>query len=257
MRRVPLFYTDHDTFLHRLDPRAKVLWLLFVVLFLFSAPPMSWMVAFAVVGVVTAAVARVPAKWLAVVLLIQVPNIIGFIVIPLVAGVLAGDVSLTSDVRFGVRLGAAWLGAVAVFAGLFSTMRIDQFTDGMRGVGAPKVVANAFGYAFRLLYNSIDDLLRIVDGLRIRGLDLDTRNPLALVRRVPTVLVPAVATVARRSSAMMSTLRLRGFTVAGGNRPVIALGRIGVAEVVFVAAGLLAVLAGIEQRFDLTPLTLP
>jgi energy-coupling factor transport system permease protein len=254
--RVPSFYTERNSWLHRLDPRAKILWLLFVVVFLFSAPPWWWLGILAAVGVVMAITARLPAKWLALIMVIQIPNLLGFVFIPLTVAWIQGEVSFSEDIRTGIRLAFAWLGAAAVFTSIFATMRVDELTDGIRGVGLPKVVANGVGYAFRLLYSSLDDLFSIVDYLKHKGVDLQTRNPFKLLKQLPRVLVPAVTTVARRASSMMAALRMRGFELTGSRRPPLTLRRIGWAEVAFVLAGLLPVLAAIEQRWNLTPLAL-
>lgn len=94
----------------------------------------------------------------------------------------------------GVRV-ARW---AAIFISLFASMSIDEMEDGIRGVGLPAVVANALGYAFRLLYNSLSDLFRIIDHLRQKGIDLGGGNPIRLAARLRTVLVPAVVFVVKR-----------------------------------------------------------
>ncbi len=121
--------------------------------------------------------ARLPAKWLALIMLIQIPNLLGFVFIPLAVAWIHGEVSFSEDIRTGIRLAFAWLGAAAVFTSIFATMRVDELTDGIRGVGLPKAVANGVSYAFRLLYSSLDDLFSIVDYLKHKGVDLQNPQP--------------------------------------------------------------------------------
>lgn len=60
--RVPVLYSEKDTFLHRRDPRAK--WLLFVlfVALLYTAPSWPWMLTFTFLGLFMAFLARVSWK---------------------------------------------------------------------------------------------------------------------------------------------------------------------------------------------------
>ena len=91
--RVPVLYTEKDTFLHRRDPRAKWLLFLLLVLFLYTAPSWPWMVGVAAVGLAMAAVAKLSWKWLLVLWLLQLPNSLALVVIPAVRDLWVGTCS--------------------------------------------------------------------------------------------------------------------------------------------------------------------
>lgn len=211
--RVPVLYTEKDTFFHRRDPRAK--WLLFVLLvvFLYTAPSWPWRVGMSLIGLVIAFVARLSWKWLLVLWLLQLPNFLALIIIPATRDLLQGDIQpFDGNLAFGLRLGFAWSVALFVSVSLFSTMGIDEMTDGLRGLKVPEVICFTFGYAFLLMYTSLSDVFRIVDAMNVKGVKLKTKNPFRLVPNLARLMVPVIFTIVRRASTMMAVLEMRGFS---------------------------------------------
>ncbi|SHG79552.1 energy-coupling factor transporter transmembrane component T family protein [Halobaculum gomorrense] len=211
MRSVPVVYNDYDTFLHRRDPRVKLLAFAALVLFLYVAPTWHWMIAMFGIGVGLAIVARVNPKWLLALAALQIPNILGFVAFPAIERVLAGRGAFAGDFGFGLKLAFSFPAALFVSASLFTTMRETEITDGLRGLGVPEFVCFTFEYAFLLLYTVFADILRIADGLKLKGVAIETRNPLRMARNLPKLGVPAIITVFRRSTTMMAVLRMRGY----------------------------------------------
>jgi energy-coupling factor transport system permease protein len=80
--RVPVIQTDHDSFMHRRDPRVKVALFLLLIVFIYVAPNWIWMLGMIGIGVALAFASRAPLNWLAVLLLLQLPNMLGLVVIP-------------------------------------------------------------------------------------------------------------------------------------------------------------------------------
>jgi energy-coupling factor transport system permease protein len=170
-----------------------------------------------------------------------------------VVNAVQGNGAWDSSLESSLRMALAWIGAVSLLTSLFWTMRLEEFTDALRGLRVPKTVAFAFDYAFRLLYASLHGIFAIIDALKLKGLELETKNPFTLLARLPKVMVPAVFTIVRRAAAMMAVLRMRGVTTGAG-RPTLTLRRLRVADVAFLAVGLLAVAAAVASRFHLDPL---
>ena len=249
--RVPVLYTEKDTFFHRRDPRAK--WLLFVcsAAMLYAAPGWPWMVGLALVGLLMAVVARVSWKWLLVLWLLQLPNFFALVLVPASRELLSGNVDLfEGNLAFGLQLGFAWSAALFVSISLFSTMDIDEMTDGLRGLKVPEVVCFTFGYAFLLLYTSLADVFRIVDAMGVKGVSLRTRNPLRFVGNLARLMVPVLFTVIRRASTMMAVLEARGFSFT--ERPKRkAQYRFGVLDAGLVAVGAAAVGVALSFRLGL------
>lgn len=211
--RVPVLGTEHDTLLHRRDARVKLVLFGLLVAVLYAAPSWPWLAGLAAFGLVLAYVARVPPLWLTVLWILQIPSIIGFFLIPVLTEFLgAGAMNLEGEIAYGLRLVLAWAAALFLSITIFSTMRVNELTDGMRGLRIPEVVCFAFGYAFLLLYTSLNDIFRIVDSLRIKGVDFESKNPLVILRNASRLLIPALFTTVRRAATMMAAIQQRGFS---------------------------------------------
>lgn len=251
--RVPVLGTEHDTAVHRLDSRVKLVLFALLVGYLYAAPTWPWLAGMAVVGLVLGILARVPPLWLAVLWLAQIPNIIGFFVVPVVGELLsAGPVDLGNEIAFGLRLVSAWAAALFVSVTLFSTIRVNELTDGMRGLKIPEIVCFAFGYAFLLLYTSLNDILRIGDAMRIKGVTFSPKHPIDLVRNLLRLFIPALFTTVRRASTLMAVLQLRGFSFTERRQRVTPV-KFDIGDAVALLLGLAALAAVLAARFGLLP----
>jgi energy-coupling factor transporter transmembrane protein EcfT len=215
MTTVPDLHTDHESFLSRRDPRVKIGLFILLIIFLYLAPTWHWMAVMTLIGVVLAAISRAPRQWLLVLLALQIPNVLGLIVIPAFGQLTSGSFQMTDDFAFGLRLGLAWIAALLIGISLLCTMDVDELMDGLLGIGLPKSFAFVVGYAFLLLYLSINDIVRISHAMRLKGLQLSPRRPLRMIASLPLLMIPALFTVVRRGQAMMSALDMRGFSFSG------------------------------------------
>lgn len=249
MAEVPVLFSEEQTALDRLDPRARLLTMLAVIAFLFLAPTWPWLVGLLAVGILVAALARFRPKWLLVLWLVQTPNVLGLVLVPALVGLARGGLT-AGDLEDGIRLSLAWLGAVSVLTPIVWTLSIDEIEDGLRGLHVPARVAFAVGYALRLLNVTLAGVTRTVDALKTKGVDLETRNPLRLLRALPKVTVPVVFDISRRANAMMAVLRMRGYAYDARPR---RQRRVGVADVAVVALALLPVVAAAHVRFPVLP----
>lgn len=238
--RVPLLYTEKDTFLHRRDPRIKLLLFGIVIVFLYTAPTWHWMLGATIIGLALSVLARVPPVVLLILWLLQLPNFIGLVIIPLWQDWAAGDgfSPFDGDLDFGLRLGFAWSAALFLSLALLSTMPPDKLTDGMRGLRIPEPLCFLVGYAFLLMYASLADIFRTVDAMKIKGIELSIRHPVRAIGNAAKLFVPAIIIMARRAGTMMSTLQLRGFSFTQ-RRPATTLAPIGAADTALLAAAVL------------------
>jgi energy-coupling factor transport system permease protein len=217
MTTVPDLHTNHDSFLSRRDPRVKIGLFILLIIFLYLAPTWHWMAVMTLIGAVLAATSRVPWQWLVVLLALQIPNVLGLIVIPAFGQITSGSFQMTDDLAFGLRLGLAWIAALLIGVSLLCTMDVDELMDGLLGIGLAKRFAFVVGYAFLLLYLSINDIVRISYAMRLKGLQLSPRRPLRTMANLPLLMIPALFTVIRRGQAMMSALDMRGFSFSGNS----------------------------------------
>lgn len=240
--RVPVLASDKDTVLHRRDPRAKwAVFFAFVVL-LYVAPTWHWMAALTVAGLLIACLGRASAKLLALLWALQVPNLLGLILIPLALAYFGESAVDLQQHAVGLKLAFAWSAALFVSVSLFSTMRVEELVEGLHGLGLPHVVGFTIGYMFLLLYTSLSDVLRITDAMKVKGVELESRNPAKLTKSLPKVMVPAVFTIVRRANTMMAVLEMRGFSATSrrGRRVDLSFGSAD-ATLVLLAVGVLAV----------------
>lgn len=204
--KVPVLQTDRDSWWHRRDPRVKWALFMLLILLIYVAPSWAWMAAMVALGVLLAIAAKAPAKWLALLLLIQVPNLIGIIVFPM----LGGDFAFDAEFRLGLRMALGWIAAILIGVSLISTMEIDEMVAGLAGLGLPRRFAEVVGYTFVLVYLSFDDLARIIESMRLKGVQLSPKRPLKFVRGFFRLFVPALFTVVRRGGEMTAALEARG-----------------------------------------------
>ncbi|MFB6253988.1 MAG: energy-coupling factor transporter transmembrane protein EcfT, partial [Halobacteriaceae archaeon] len=210
MENIPIVYNDRDTVLHRRDPRAKLLAFAALMALVYVAPNWKWMLGFTILSIGLMVIARVPPKWVGVLWLLQVPNLLGILVFPALQRLFVGQPPLAGSFDFGLKLAFAWSAALFLGAATFTTMRITEIADGMRGLGIPEFVCFAIEYMFLLFYVVLTDIYRVASALRLKGGDLDTKNPIRLARELPNLGVPAIFAVLRRSKTMMAVLKMRG-----------------------------------------------
>ncbi|MDZ7746962.1 MAG: energy-coupling factor transporter transmembrane component T [Halobacteriales archaeon] len=217
-RRVPVVYNDRDTWFHRRDPRAKIGVFVLMLLYMYVAPTWEWMLAMAVVGLGLVALARVPPLWIGALLALQLINVLGILAFPAIERIASGGTAFGGDFDYGLKLAFSWQAALLVSASLFTTMELTEITDGLRGLGIPELVCFTIEYIFLLFYVTISDLFRIIDGMKVKGLGIETRNPIKFASNMPSLAVPMFMSVLQRSNTMMSVLQMRGYSLSNENR---------------------------------------
>ncbi|MFB6161657.1 MAG: energy-coupling factor transporter transmembrane protein EcfT [Haloferacaceae archaeon] len=217
-RRVPVVYNDTDTWFHRRDPRSKLGVFVLMLLYMYLAPTWEWMLAMVVVGLGLVIGARVPPLWIGALLALQIPNVLGILAFPAIQRMATGGSAFGGNFDFGLKLALSWQAALLVSASLFTTMELTEITDGLRGLGVPELACFTLEYVFLLFYVTISDLFRILDGMKVKGLGIETRNPIRFARNMPSLAVPMFMSVLQRSNTMMSVLTMRGYSFSREDR---------------------------------------
>lgn len=245
---IPVLYQDKDTIIHRRDPRIKMLLIALLFVFLFLAPSWQWMLGLVATGLVTAVLSRVNWKWLAVLWLIQVPSFLVIMGLPLWQQWQAGELfTMNDDISASLRLILAWSGAIFLSVSLASTMDANDFVKGLRGLRAPAAVALAVGLSYRLLYTTLSEALQIVDSMKVKGVDLETKNPVRLIRNAMKLSLPILFSVLRRGPTLMASLEMRGSLHRSARRQF----PLNAGDWMLLAAGVIAVGLATGQRFGL------
>lgn len=250
VRRVPTIYHERETVLHRRDPRAKLFVFGLLVVLLYIVPTWRWMVGLAGVGLCLAAIARLSWKWVVGLWLLQLPNIASITVFAASETLMAGRLPAISEMDFALNIAFAWAAALFVSVSLFSTMRADEIANGLSGLGVPETICFTIEYTFLLIYASLDDIFRVADAMRLKGLRLQKRRPLRLLVGLWRLFVPSVITIFRRASTMMAVLQMRGFSTS--NRRGRTNASFDVGDVLLVACGLVVFGSALLARLGLT-----
>ncbi len=204
-------FSTLKTPIHRLDPRAKFLLVIALVV-----PALLFTSIYVMVGLLLAQLpllflGRVARRW----------------AFSLRAGVfLSGLIFLvnlfTSSLFFAVALTLRFLVLLTTFSLFFMTTSPDDLGLAIdkvgfvrwlsrRWLGYPNALSFTFTTAVRLVPTLASDAQTVVDAQRSRGLELDKGNPLKRVRNYIPILIPLLLIAIRRSLELAEALESRGF----------------------------------------------
>jgi energy-coupling factor transport system permease protein len=246
---IPVLYQARDSVVHRCDARVKLILFALLFLFLFIAPNWKWMIVPLVLGLLLALMARTQWKWLLVLWVIHLPSILVLLGLPLFEMWRAGKFELNDDLEGGLRLALAWTAAIIVSVSLFSTVRPDHLRDGLRALGIPAVAAFAVGLTYRLLYTALTQVFDIAGAMRLKGVELDLRHPIRLVKNSMIISLPILFAIMRRGPTLMAALETRGALYGPPSR----LHRFTFRDMAFLGTGLTVVILAAGVRFGLIP----
>lgn len=203
--RVPTLQTGRSGWWSRRDPRVKWAMLVATILLIYLAPDWRLMTGMVGIAALVTATTRPPWVWLALALLVQIPNLLGLLLIPLL-----GEGAAPQELAFGARLALGWLAALLMAISLMSSMEIPEMVSGLHGLGLPRRFAFVVGYAWVLVYLSLADINVLLRQVRERGGFAGARGVAGLLRDAWRLFVPVIVTVARRGGAMAVALEAKG-----------------------------------------------
>jgi energy-coupling factor transport system permease protein len=209
----PFLYLDRDTWVHRLDPRTKMVLLIgaFVLAFLF-VNPLYGLVVLAIVlafGYWAKSLINLKRIWF-ILFMIAVMTIILWSIF---AG---GKTPLFLFVEREALLygiGAALRVDVMIIAGMIflSTTRNEEIATGLVKLGIPYRFAFAISTALRLVPTIAATGSTIGQAQRSRGLDLDSGNIIQRIRKRIPLLIPVFVSTIRSTNVFSMALESKGF----------------------------------------------
>lgn len=211
-------YLDRDTFIHRLDPRTKIIGtlLFFVLTLVFHHPVYMALVVVTLLLVGAAAQSLlnfVRMRYILILLFVFSSIIWPFFTHGPTVLWKWGPLTLTKEsLLYGVAMGlrlSAMLMAGLVF---LSTTRVEELTAGLIGLKVPYPMAFAFSTALRLVPTFAGAGATIVQAQISRGLDLQTGNPIARAKRFIPLAVPLFIYAIRHANLMAMALESKGFS---------------------------------------------
>jgi energy-coupling factor transport system permease protein len=220
----PLYqFSGQDSFLHRLDPRTKLIFVVSYLLVSFLVPH-PWVLFFLLIAAIWALAGISPAEYYPF-LLLMLPIMVA---ITLVHTFLIEGAPYFWSVSLGpVFIGASWaglytglelgfrLGTMGLAFTLFA-MTTEPFQWGMSMYrwGLPYKVAFMFAFAIRLYPLIQEEFIVIQRALKARGSNaLSSFNPLRFFPGVVTTAVPLGLGAIRRSQDIAMAMELRGLNL--------------------------------------------
>ena len=206
-------YVDRSSFLHRLDPRPKFLMVIAVILLAVAGehpllPAILQGAALAGIGVAGAwaSLRRVRT------ILIAIFGVSLLVWTFLAEGTtpLIGPVELES-ILFGLSTGLKLSATITASVVWLSTTRNEEITTGFIRMGVPYRMAFAFSSALRMVPTFVGAGTTIVQAQRSRGLDLESGNIFARMRKYLPLVVPVFAAALRSANQLAMALEARGF----------------------------------------------
>jgi len=240
----PTLYVDSDTFLHTLDPRAKVALVvgLFVAAYAFTDPvfvAVPFLVALAALTY-AGGLRNLLRLWFILVMLF----LVGFVVWPVYAPargavVLSTPVLTITEHQFLFALGRSTRIIAFIVAGFafITTTSNEEIVRGLRGFKIPFAFCFAVGTALRLFPTFLGATGTVRQAQEARGLDLSAGGPIQRIRNYIPLLIPVLMTAIRQVNTQAMALEARGFDAGRG--------RTFYAKEPFTAADWAATLAGI------------
>lgn len=252
------FFQPGNSWLHRLDPRIKLIavaWVFVVSFTLTRALPLGLLFALIAAAVISARIDLRAFRFY-----------IGFMVyLMLLSAILwsllrsVGDPIFTfgpfvlrdEALDLGIGIGFRIISMMAAPLLLLAVTRQDDIVQGLHRLGLPHKAAFTMGMAFRLLPTTAGAALTIRDAQRARALELDRGNPLTRMRKNIAILVPltlvsfdmvermSLAIESRAMGAKPTRTYLRELRLRSTDRTVLAA--LIAAEISLIAARLLGV----------------
>jgi energy-coupling factor transport system permease protein len=211
-------YQDHDTWLHRLDPRTKLagLFAIFALSLCFNHPLYVAVVTAAVLLLIAAARAQGGLRTLRFLLILLVGFSMGlwpfFVKGPTPLWRWHALEISRESLLFGIAMGLRLANFVMAGLLLLATTRNEELNAGFLRMGLPYPAAFALATALRLVPTFAGAGATIIQAQVSRGLDLDSKNLLARFGKFLPLAVPLFISAIRYTNQLAMALEARGFS---------------------------------------------
>ncbi|MEW6377628.1 MAG: energy-coupling factor transporter transmembrane component T [Thermodesulfobacteriota bacterium] len=210
-------YLDKNTWIHRLDPRTKIIGVLviFVICLCFNHPLYIGAVSLGVILIAISARALINFYRLRLILALLI--VFSSVLWPFFAegptplwswGPLhVSRESLLYGIAMGLRL-ATFVGTGLIF---LSTTRNEELTNGLIRMGCPYPIAFALSTALRLVPTFAGAGVTIIQAQVSRGLDLESGNIFSRIGKFIPQAVPLFIYAIRHTNLLAMALESKGF----------------------------------------------
>ena len=211
-------YLDKDTWVHRLDPRAKMIstLIIFAICLCFNHP--LYMAAISLGIALMAIMAKALPNFWRLRFILALLIVFSAVTWPFFArgptplwsfgSLYVSLESLLYGIAMGLRL-ATFVGTGLIF---LSTTRNEELTNGLIRMGCPYSVAFALSTALRLVPTFAGAGATIIQAQVSRGLDLESGNIFSRVRKFIPQAVPLFIYAIRHTNLLAMALESKGFS---------------------------------------------
>jgi len=211
-------YVEADTPLHRLDPRAKMLMLLALLLMAVAVDHPVLPGGLFLLVLVLAHVGRAWRSLRRVRTLLFIIGVFSTVTWSLFA---RGETPLFGPVQveallYGIGTGFKLVSTIAGSVVFLATTKNEEIATGLIRIGVPYPVAFAFSTALRLVPTFVGAGVTIIQAQKSRGLDVESGGFFQRLRKHLPLMVPVFAAAIRSTNQLAMALEAKGF----GARPV-------------------------------------
>ena len=197
--------------IHRLDPRAKLLMsiTLLLIALLYSEITITSIVI--AVEVILAVISGIIGRWIktvySIVPLMIAVFIMNYLIWAFQEGIYCDPIILYRSFATSYRL----IALLASFSIFFLTTTPEELMMTFTKLRIPYMYSFAFISAIRFTPILAEELQSIIDAQRSRGLELDKGGPVVRIRRYIPILVPLIVNVLRRSYELAEAMEVKCF----------------------------------------------
>lgn len=239
-------YLDNNSFIHRLDPRVKIITFLltFVALLLFENP--LWMIPITVLIVIQLIVSGATKNLIRIRYVLIVLVVSSMILWNLFA---SGETQIfwrISVESLSYAISRTMLMVLMISAGmiLITSTRNEELVNGMILLGLPYRVGFAISTSLRLVPTIASSTVTISQAQRSRGLDLDSGGLFERIKKFLPLLVPVFISTIRSTNIFGMALESKGFG-ARKDRTFYLVFKMGKADYIVLAFAILFTLASV------------
>ena len=206
-------YIDNNSFIHRLDPRVKIIIFLltFVAILLFQDP--LWMLPITVLIVIQLVASGALVNMRRIRYILIVLTVSSMILWNIFS---SGDTKLfwivsVQSLTYAVSRTMLMILMISTGMILITSTRNEELVNGMIRLGMPYRVGFAISTALRLVPTIVTSTVTISQAQRSRGLDLESGNLLERLKKFLPLLVPVFISSIRNTNIFGMALESKGF----------------------------------------------
>ena len=206
-------YIDNNSFIHRLDPRVKIIIFLltFVAILLFENP--LWMLPITILIVVQMIISGAYVNMRRIRYILIVLTVSSMILWNLFS---TGETQLfwrisVESMNFAIARTLLMILMISAGMILITSTRNEELVNGMIRLGMPYRVGFAISTALRLVPTIVSSTITISQAQRSRGLDLESGNLLQRIKKFLPLLVPVFLSTICSTNIFGMALESKGF----------------------------------------------